>query len=194
MPDRSDALATITNTDFEVVKEFLSTGDSSAMTERHKYMFQICRDAWGLMAKYPQRNVLINQLMAQHGLSYSNAARYVDFTRATWGNYICITQDFLKTYFVDQLIRTISDPRTDANNKAKLLGILQKHLQSMPQSEIDPTLMEQNTIVINFNLGDKNLQLDQKVIRALPKEVQEQLFAGVHHDITDAEAEEILDS
>lgn len=191
---RSDALVNIPDDDFRVVKEYLSTGESAALSPQHKRMISICRDSWGLMSKYPQRNVLIKQLMAQHGLQYKEAAKYVDFTRATWGNYQAVTQDFLQNFFVDQLLRAISDSRTDISNRVKLLSILQKHLQQMPHSEIDPSLMESNTIMINFNLGDKNLQLSQKVIRALPKEVQEQLLAGVHNDITDAEAEEILDS
>lgn len=188
------ALATIPDLNFEVVKEYLATGDSSALTEEHMRMIKICRDCWAVMAKYPQRNILIHHIMELEGLQYKEAAKYVDFTRNTWGSILDINQQFCETFFLNQLMKEISNPNAKASDKAKNLATLQKHLQNMPPPDIDPALMESNTIVLQFNLGEKNFQIPQEVIRHLPKSVQEQLFAGIGNDITDAEAEDIIDS
>lgn len=189
------SLQDITDVDFQVVKEYLSTGDSTVLSETRQHMLKVCRDCWGLMSKYPQRSSLIHQLMAMHpGMEYKTAAKFVDFTRATWGSYVDITQDFLRTFFLDKLLKEISDPKADAKTTAKNLATLQKALASMPQSEIDPTLMEQNTIVIELRLGEHSLRLPQREVRRLPKEMQEAILSGIHGEITDVEAEELLDT
>ena len=188
-------LLDITDVDFQVVKEYLSTGDSSVLSETRQHMLKVCRDCWGLMSKYPQRGALIHQLMAMHeGMEHKTAAKFVDFTRATWGSYVDITQDFLRTFFIDSLLKAISDPKADPKVKAKNLATLQKAIAAMPQSEIDPTLMEQNTIVIELRMGEHSLRLPQRVVRRLPKEMQEAILSGIHGDISDVEAEEILDT
>ena len=64
----------------------------------------------------------------------------------------------------------------------------------MPQKDIDPTLMESNNVFIQFNMGEKSLTLPQRVIKALPKDIQEELFASLNTEITDAEVVEILNS
>ena len=188
-------LLNITDADFSIVKEYLTTGESSALSETRQHMLAVCRDCWGLMARYPQRSALIHQLMAMHdGMEYKTAAKFVDFTRATWGSYVDITQDFLRTYFLDRLLKELANPKADARVTAKNLATLQKAIAAMPQSEIDPSLMEQNTIVIELKLGDKSFRLPQRDVRRLPKDLQEAILSGIHGEITDIEAEEILDS
>lgn len=190
----TNTLESVTDIDFEVLRECLLTQETKALSPQREKMVRICRDCYGMMEKYPNRIHLIHALESLHGLSYRQAARYVDFTRQTWGNMLDYNPQFCQTFLMNQLMKEISNPKTDPNVRAKNLATLQKALASMPTSDIDPTLMESNQIYINFVLGDKNFQLSQKVIRSLPKAVQEELFAGVHNEITDVEAEEILDT
>lgn len=189
-----NALALLEDINFEVLKEYFATGDTSALNEERKRQIAICRDCWALMRKYPQRGVLVHQLVAMHGLHPKTATRFVDFTRNTWGDYMDVTQSFLQTFFLDQLMKELSNPNAKPSDKAKNLATLQKHLQNMPQSDIDPTLMESNTININFNIGKDNIQIAQQDLRKLPKDMQELILASIHNDISDVEAIEILES
>lgn len=188
------ALETVTDIDFEVVKEFLTTGESSAIHPKHQQMLEICRDCWGLMKKYPARNMLINQLMAKDNLSHKVAAKYVDFTRASWGQYMDYNQEFLKTYFIQKLMDEINDPKAKPEVRAKNLAVLQKHIAAMPATQIDPSLMESNNITINIDLGGRNIQLSQERIKELPSDIQEILLGSVSKEITEDVACEILDS
>ncbi len=190
----TNTLSSVTDIDFAIVREYLSTGDSTALSSERKHMLTVSKDAWSLLQRYPQRGVCIKQLMALHAISYKTAARYVDFARDTWGDYIGLNQKFLQTYLLNQLVKEISNPSSSEANKAKNLATLQKHLASMPQKDIDPTLMESNNVFIQFNMGEKSLTLPQRVIKALPKDIQEELFASLNTEITDAEVIEILNS
>ena len=70
----SKALANITDTNFELVKQYLHTGTSTALTTEQQYMLDICLECYGLLKKYPQRNVCINQLMTTKGICYNTDA------------------------------------------------------------------------------------------------------------------------
>ena len=190
----TNTLNSISEIDFAIVREYLSTGDSSVLSPDRKYMLSVAKDAWSLLQRYPQRGVCIKQLMALHAVSYKTAARYVDFARDTWGDYLGINQKFLQNYLLNQLVKEISNPSSSEANKAKNLATLQKHLASMPQKDIDPTLMESNNVFIQFNMGEKHFTLPQRVIKALPKDIQEELFASLNTEVTDAEVVEIRNS
>lgn len=190
----TNTLVSVSEIDFGIVKEYLSTGESSALSEERKTMLSISRDAWSLLQRYPQRGVCIKQLMALRNISYKTAARYVDFARDTWGDYLGMNQKFLQNYLLNQLVKEISNPSSSEATKAKNLATLQKHIASMPQRDVDPTVMESNKIFIQFNMGEKVISLPQDVIKHLPKEVQESFFASLSSEITDAEVLEILES
>lgn len=190
----TNTLVSVSEIDFGIVKEYLSTGESSALSEERKTMLSISRDAWSLLQRYPQRGVCIKQLMALRNISYKTAARYVDFARDTWGDYLGMNQKFLQNYLLNQLVKEISNPSSSEATKAKNLATLQKHIASMPQRDVDPTVMESNKIFIQFNMGEKVISLPQDVIKHLPKEVQESFFASLSPEITDAEVLEILES
>lgn len=190
----TNTLVSVSEIDFGIVKEYLSTGESSALSEERKTMLSISRDAWSLLQRYPQRGVCIKQLMALRNISYKTAARYVDFARDTWGDYLGMNQKFLQNYLLNQLVKEISNPSSSEATKAKNLATLQKHIASMPQRDVDPTVMESNKIFIQFNMGEKVISLPQDVIKHLPKEVQESFFGSLSSEITDAEVLEILES
>lgn len=190
----TNTLVSVSEIDFGIVKEYLSTGESSALSDERKTMLSISRDAWSLLQRYPQRGVCIKQLMALRNISYKTAARYVDFARDTWGDYLGMNQKFLQNYLLNQLVKEISNPSSSEATKAKNLATLQKHIASMPQRDVDPTVMESNKIFIQFNMGEKVISLPQDVIKHLPKEVQESFFASLSSEITDAEVLEILES
>lgn len=190
----TNTLVSVSEIDFGIVKEYLSTGESSALSDERKTMLSISRDAWSLLQRYPQRGVCIKQLMALRNISYKTAARYVDFARDTWGDYLGMNQKFLQNYLLNQLVKEISNPSSSEATKAKNLATLQKHIASMPQRDVDPTVMESNKIFIQFNMGEKVISLPQDVIKHLPKEVQESFFGSLSSEITDAEVLEILES
>ncbi|MBQ9418732.1 MAG: hypothetical protein IJU19_09165 [Bacteroidales bacterium] len=190
------ALATAFDADFEVVREYINTGTSNALTPTHQRMIDTCVFAYGLLRDFPQRNVCIRKLMAAKEMSYATAAKYVDFARQTWGNYLDYQRDFLESFFLENLMKEISAPGGDEKIRAKNLATLQKYLDKLPAERLDPRLMEQNTVNIQVNVGDgKHFLLNQKLLAALPPEVRSQLLAAVDDTITsDAEAEVLINT
>ena len=193
---QTNGFGTVADKNFELVKEYINTGNSSVLNPETQRILDNCIDAYGMLRQYPLRNIAIKRFMALKKLTYKCAAKYIDFARQTWGSYMDVSKDFLQSYFLNQLLTEISNPNTDPAIRAKDLATLQKHLASMPEEKIDPKLMEQNTIVIQFNIGEgKSIQFAQDILNALPANVRETITAQISNaEISEAEAQEILES
>ncbi len=191
---RYKPLQSVTDANFELVREYINTGSSKALDEDHKKTLELCIYCYGLLREFPQRNICIRKLMALKNLPYTTAARYVDFTRQTWGNYIDFKRDFLETFFLDKLISEISSPNSTEAIRAKNLATLQKYLESMPESNIDPHLTESNNVYIQVNVGNKSFNLPEKVMNALPMEIRQQILNAFNDEVDDDGAVALLES
>jgi hypothetical protein len=188
------SLDKVTDVDFSVLQEYINTGSSKSLSEDHKRMLDICLRCYGLLRDFPQRNVCIRKLMALMKLPYSTAARYVDFTRQTWGDYLRFKRDFLETFFVERLMYEITKPNASESVRSKNLATLQKYLESMPDNNIDPHLTESNNVYIQVNLNNKTFNLPEKALAALPQEIRQQILAAIDDNIDDEGAVALLEN
>ena len=190
----SKSLVSVNDLNFDVVKEYLNSGASKTLSAEHQRMVDICLDVYQMLKKYPQRNICINRLMVQQGLSRPTATKYVDFARATWGNYVDLKREFLETFFIEKLLQEISDPDASEAAKAKNLATLQKHLEAMPEQQVDPKLMEKNTVYIQVNIGGRSVPLSEEDLEQIPMAVRQKLLASLGGNIDDHEAVRLLES
>ena len=191
---RYKALEKITDIDFSIVQEYINTGSSHAIDEDHQRMLDICIRCYGLLRDFPQRNVCIRKLMALMGLPYTTAARYVDFTRKTWGDYLSVNKEFLQTYFLERLMYEISRPGASEAVRSKNLATLQKYIESLPDNNIDPHLTEANNVYIQVNLNNKTFNLPEKTLAALPIDVRQEILSAIDDTIDDDGAVALLEN
>ena len=186
----------LTQKNFEIVRAYINTGDSKALSTETKDMLDKCVECYGLLRKFPQRNICIKKFKALHHgqMTDKTAAHYVDFARKTWGNYIDVSREFLDAYFLDKLLSEISNPKASEACRAKNLATLQKYISSMPDKTIDPTLMEANQIYIQVNVGNKNFSIPEKLLNSLEPAQRELFINSIENNIDDAGSEQILDS
>lgn len=182
------------NANLEVVREYINTGHSAAMHEEHKAMLETCLVAYGLLRKFPFRNVCIRKLMALKKMSYSTAAEYVDFTRQTWGDYLGIKREFLEVYFLQRIITEIERPGADESARAKNFATLQKYIEKQPADSIDPHAFDARTVNIQVNLGSRSFYLDEKVLAALPPAVRQQILNAIDDSVDDNGAAALLNT
>lgn len=182
---RYKRMENITDIDFEVLREFINTGNSKAIDEDHQRMLEICIRCFGLLRDFPQRGVCIRKLQALMNLPYTTAARYVDFTRQTWGDYLKYSREFLETFFLEKLMHEISRPGTSEAVRSKNLATLEKYIESRPDKQIDPHLTEANQIYIQVNLNNKTFTLPEKTLALLPVEVRQQILNAMNNGTID---------
>lgn len=184
----------VLDANFEVVREYINTGNSKALSDEHKRMLDICLFCYGLMRDFPQRNVCIRKLMAKMNLPFSTAARYIDFTRQTWGSYVDYKREFLEVFFLEKIMGEITKSNVSDAVRAKNLSTLEKYIANRPAENIDPKLMEKNVVNIQVNVGTKSFVLNQQMLAGMPLEVRQQILAAIDDTVDDAGAVEMLES
>ncbi len=190
----SKSLESVSNLNFDVVKNYLNGGSSEVLSDEYKRMLDICLDCYALLKKFPQRNICIRRLIIQQQLSYNTAAKYVDFARNTWGSYVDLKRDFLETFFIEKLIDEISDSDASEVVRAKNLATLQKHLESMPEQKVDPKLMEKNTVYLQININGRMVPLPEQLLDKVPMEVRQELLSALGGEIDDNTSVKLLES
>lgn len=190
----SKSLQSVNDLNFEVVREYLNGGISTALSDEHKRMLDICLDCYALLKKYPQRNICIRRLMIQQKLSYNTAVKYVDFARNNWGSYVDLRRDFLETFFLEKLLEEISDSDASEASRAKNLATLQRHLESMPEQKVDPKLMEKNTVNLQININGRMILLPEKLLDRIPMDVRQDFLSALSGEVDDDTSVKLLES
>ena len=189
----------ITEIDFETVKHYINTGESQAMNERRKELLAVCLDAYGVLAQCPARVPAVRRLMAlEEGkgrtLSFRQAARLVDFTRSTWGDYMGTSREFLDAYLCNMLMRKIADPGLDEDYRCRYAALLQRHVAAMPPEKLDPRLVEKNTVNLTLTVNAHSVTLTEKELLKLPQALKEKLLDSAAGELTEDAAAEILEN
>ena len=193
----TNSLSSLEQANFEAVKQYINTGDTAALNAERKQMLSVCVKAYGILEQAPARGAAIRRLMSLmeelgSPMSYSTAARYIDFTRHTWGSYMGYSRDFVEAFFLNSLMAQIANPDASEGCRAKNLATLQRHLEHLPEQTVDPKLMERNTVNIQFNIGEQNFSISEEALWRLPTAAREALMQAVGGEIDEAQAEELL--
>lgn len=179
--------------DEDFVRDYINTGTSRCINENQQRMIDITRETYRLLCKVPIKNIVVNQLCALHeGMKETSADRYVNFVQRIYNVDAAVDRKFLETWTVNRLIQEISDKDADPSDRSKNLATMFKYLATIPRDNVDPKLMEKNTVNIQINAGNKNITIPEKVLQALPMAVREQLLSSVPMTINPEEAAEII--
>lgn len=193
-PVKAGTLESITAVDVNVVREALSSGKVTSLSPERQHMLRAMRVAWGLMERYPQKQQCANHLAELLDIPKSTAWTYVDFARKTWGDLQDVTQSFLSAYLSNWLMKMISDPGTSDAIRAKCLATLAKHISNMPQSEVDPATVGNNTVYIQFNVNGVNYSLPQSALEKLGVGAKEAMLDALAVEVDEEQAVRMLES
>ena len=189
-----DSIAEI---DFDVVRHYVNTGESAALTDHRKELLAVCVDAYGILAQCPARMPAVNRLrVLEQGkgreLSLSQASRVIDFARHTWGDYMGTSREFLDSYLCNLLMQKIADPNLDEDSRIRYTSLMQKHIAAMPAERLDPRLVEKNTINLSLTINAQNVNLTEQELAQLPQSLKEKLLQCGRREMTEEGAAEIL--
>ena len=181
--------------DFTAISEYYSTGNSAILTEKQQEILDRLRTAHAILRKYPRKSIAVLKLQARYP-DLSREQAFVDIRNACrlWNKYDPVDRDFLEGWFLDWLMKEIANPANSDTARAKNMSTLQKYLAQLPPVKIDPKLMENNRIFIQFNINGKSLTLPEELIAKLPHELRRQFMDGINNEICEDTAYEILNS
>lgn len=191
---KSKQLSKLDEGDYEVVSLAVMQGNIDTLNAEQKTVYNRTRAAYSIVCETPVKRTAVNKLQALYpDISLMQAYRDIDYSIKIWNPKNRFDRDFLESILINTLIENITDPNSDEAARAKNMATMQKYLSSLPQEAMDPTLMQKHDIYIQLNLNGETINIPYSKGELIAKKNQ-QYATVLEHEITDVEAEDIMES
>ncbi len=189
------SLAQTNDENYQAIALYYSGTTDVELREDQKAILERWRTAHAILRKYPRPYVAAKMLQSRYP-EISLAQARVDIQSATrlWNVSEKVDRDFIESWFVDTLLKEISNPGASEAVKARNLQTLGAWLKAQPPVEIDPHLVERNQINIVFNTDNRQIVYSEANIMRLKPADRERLLGSMPNSLTEAQAAEILNS
>lgn len=189
------SLAQTNDENYQAIALYYSGTTDVELREDQKAILERWRTAHAILRKYPRPYVAAKMLQSRYP-DISLAQARVDIQSATrlWNVSEKVDRDFIESWFVDTLLKEISNPGASEAVKARNLQTLGAWLKAQPPVEIDPHLVERNQINIVFNTDNRQIVYSEADIMRLKPADRERLLGSMPNSLTEAQAAEILNS
>ena len=157
-PYSNMSIERIEETDFEAISKYYDSGESNLLSKDQKKILDRMRSAHNILMKYPRKRIAMKKLRLLYPeISERQAMRDLSFAMKLWNKYDPIDTDFNERYWLELILKELSDPLSPPIVRAKNLATFQKYLATVPPEKIDPKLMESNSIYIQFNVNNQKI-------------------------------------
>ncbi len=189
------SLAQTNDENYQAIALYYSGTTDVELRDDQKAILERWRTAHAILRKYPRPYVAAKMLQSRYP-EISLAQARVDVQSATrlWNVSEKVDRDFIESWFVDTLLKEISNPGASEAVKARNLQTLGAWLKAQPPVEIDPHLVERNQINIVFNTDNRQIVYSEADIMRLKPADRERLLGSMPNSLTEAQAAEILNS
>lgn len=189
------SLAQTNDENYQAIALYYSGTTDVELRDDQKAILERWRTAHAILRKYPRPYVAAKMLQSRYP-EISLAQARVDIQSATrlWNVSEKVDRDFIESWFVDTLLKEISNPGASEAVKARNLQTLGAWLKAQPPVEIDPHLVERNQINIVFNTDNRQIVYSEADIMRLKPADRERLLGSMPNSLTEAQAAEILNS
>lgn len=189
------SLAQTNDENYQAIALYYSGTTDVELRDDQKAILERWRTAHAILRKYPRPYVAAKMLQSRYP-DISLAQARVDIQSATrlWNVSEKVDRDFIESWFVDTLLKEISNPGASEAVKARNLQTLGAWLKAQPPVEIDPHLVERNQINIVFNTDNRQIVYSEADIMRLKPADRERLLGSMPNSLTEAQAAEILNS
>jgi len=188
------SLMDVANKHYEKIHEYFLSGREDQLNEEQIEILDRWKSAYQILDNYPVKRVAIAKLREIYDITERQAACDITNTMKIWAKNNKYDRDFLENILLDKITSAFEDEKVDQKIKVQYAAILQKHLSSIPDREIDPRHIEQNNISICFNIANKNITVSEKDLYKLPENKAIRLLDALSNEITEAEVIEIINT
>lgn len=189
------SLAQTNDENYQAIALYYSGMTDVELRDDQKAILERWRTAHAILRKCPRAFVAAKMLQSRYP-KISLAQARVDIQSATrlWNVSEKVDRDFIESWFVETLLKEISNPGASEAVKARNLQTLGAWLKAQPPVEIDPHLVERNQINIVFNTDNRQIVYSEADIMRLKPADRERLLGSMPNSLTEAQAAEILNS
>lgn len=189
------SLATIQEENYEAIALYYSGRTDVNLSDAQKKILDRWRTAHTLLQQYPRKQICINMLVAKYPeLSHEQARLDVEAAAKLWNMYNKTDREWLEQWFIDRLLKELSDKTCPPAIVAQNLKTLKDYIISAPPTTTDPRLVEKNNVNITFTINNHNISFKESELEKMSDNMRQRLLGAIPHEIGEEQAAEILNS
>lgn len=185
---------------YELIKAHILDRENSPLSKEHQELFDRILNIARLLDIQPIKKNAVDLHLAKY-TNISQWQAYEDCRMAMrlFNTIHSFDYDFWQTWLMNDIVRNIelckasNDPRAwrvIAHEHANII----KALGERPVKEIDPKLVESHMFIIPIQINNVTYTFDLQKFLNLPNELKKKVTDALITDISDADAEEIMNS
>ena len=185
---------------YELIKQHILSPESAPLNDEQSRLF----DRVMSIAKVFDKNPVFHHAVKIHRAKYPEitlrtAYNDANIARKLFNDIHSFDYDFWQTWLINNIIDNIKRARLDGSPQALRVIAMEhanliKALGQKPETTNDPRLNEKHEFYLVVDTGNETLKIDMALLQNLPKATLRELNNALltAHEITDAEAEEIM--
>jgi hypothetical protein len=181
--------------DFSAISQYYTSGKSDELPDYQKEILDRWRSANKILMKFPKKSIAARRLQALYpNITIRQAQIDIDNACKFWNLVDPADKGFLQRWLIDFLSNKMGSNSIPEAIKAKYAATFEKLVSSIEEAKLDPKLMEKNNIYIQLNVNNNNINLTEKEIQALPRNIRAKILTLGSGEINEDEAIEIMNS
>ena len=189
------SLAQINEENYQAIALYYTGVENVELRDDQKAILERWRTAHAILRKYPVKYVAAKMLQSRYpDISLAQARVDVESATKLWNVSEKIDRDFLESWFMNTLLKEISNPGASEAVRARNLQTLGAYLKSQPPVEIDPHLMERNQINIVFSADNRQVTISESELLKMKSSDREKLLTSLPNNLTEEQAADIINS
>jgi hypothetical protein len=193
----SKELLSLENIPWQIIKNHLSDPDHIQLSEEHRNMLDRVFSMQRILQRYPQPRTALALHQAKFpDISRRTAYNDLNFARELDNTYHSFDYEFYNNWLISDIFDQIQAAKAKGDMKAWAAGHanLKKAIGERPMVETDPKLLEKHTFLIQINNMAGGIQMNIDEMEKLPAKIRQEIADAVFEEITDEQAEQMINS
>lgn len=178
------------------IEAHITDPEHNPLPERCREQFRRVLSAAKLLDDYPDDNHVIRLMRAKYDVSPSTVRRDIALARQLYKSRHTFDWDFWQAWMIKDQLELIRECKLRGDlkewNKAKL--VLHKIIGERPMGEEDPRRMQANQFFIQIVQNGQTQNVSLGDVRDYSDRDKKVLIDNLYQPISDAQAEEIMDT
>ncbi len=178
---------------YEEILAHYRTGESS-LSPKQQEILERWRLARMLLLQYPSKQDVVKHLKdAFPDMGDAQLYADVNYCIKFWNFSEVNDRDFIESFFVEKVMREIANPECTDASRAKNLATLQRYIESLPDTKIDPKHVENNQVNIQLNINGTEVSVPESILGKFSA-VDMRSFVVNSTELDENSAQDIMDS
>ena len=181
---------------YTAIQAHILDPDNSPLPEKLRPMMNRVLTAAKLLDSYPVEGHIIRLMQAKYSVTATTVRKDIQLAKTLFKTNHTFDWDFWQAWQLKDQMELIREAKLRGDLKAwnNAKKVLHQIIGDKPEAVEDPRRMERNTFNIQVNYNGQTMVIDFDKLRSLDPKVRAEVLQCLYEPVSDAQAEEIMDS